>query len=53
MSILILQYMFSNFFMLCYYDGTIVSSMNNSITCIDGNIVFLNATKGMPFKDTK
>ena len=53
MSIIILQYVFSNFFMLCHYGGTIVSSMNNSIPYIDENIVFLNATRGMPFKDTK
>jgi len=45
--------MFSNFFMLCNYDGTIVPDMNNNITYTDRSIVFLNAAKGMSLEDTK
>jgi hypothetical protein len=50
MSILILQNMPSNLFILCHYSGTIVPDTNNSITYIDKNI---NVTKGISFKDTK
>ena len=39
--------------MLCYYGGTIIPCMNNSITYIDKSTEFLNATKSVPFKDTK
>jgi len=45
--------MSSNFFMLCHYDGTIVPYTNNSFTYINESIVFLNATGGMLFENTK
>jgi hypothetical protein len=50
MSILILQNMSSNLFILCHYSDTIVPDTNNSITYIEKNI---NATKGMSFEDTE
>jgi hypothetical protein len=42
-----------NFFMLCHYSDTIVHDTNNNITCIKGNTVFLNGTRGILFEDTK
>jgi len=53
MSILILQSMSSNFFMLCHYGGTIILDTNNSIIYIGGSTVFLNGIRGMSFKDAK
>jgi len=53
MSIFILQNMSSNFFILRHYSDTIIPDMNNNITYISRNGVFLNGTRGMSFKDIK
>jgi hypothetical protein len=45
--------MSSNFFMLCHYDGIIVPYTNNSFTYINESLMFLNATGGMSFENTK
>jgi len=39
--------------MLCHYSDIIVHDMNNNITCIRENILFLNGTRGISFEDTK
>ena len=39
--------------MLCHYDGIIVPYTNNSFTYINESIMFLNATGGMSFENTK
>jgi len=43
----------SNFFMLCYYGGTIIPDTNNIITYIDRSIVFLNVVEACHLKIPK